>query len=108
MVRRPEIPEPKEQTPEELYESQPDMTVDFYSDSLHIVTGLYSTILFFGELRDERQPLLRARIKVSPQMLKAISLLTQKHVRNYEETLGPIGLPHQLREAWGLKEEETG
>ncbi len=106
MVGRPEIPESKEQTLEEMYESQPDMTVDFYADSLHISTGLYSTLLYFGELRDERQPLLRARIKVSPQMLKAISLLTRKHVRNYEETLGPIGLPNQLREAWGLKEED--
>ena len=46
-------------------------------------------MLFFGEQMEEREPILRARIKVSPQMLKAIALLTAKHVREYENAVGP-------------------
>lgn len=50
--------------------------ITFYSDSMHIFSSLYSAVLFFGEQMEEREPILRARIKVSPQMLKAIALLT--------------------------------
>ena len=54
---------------------------------------------------EEREPILRARIKVSPQMLKAIALLTTKHVREYEEAVGPITLPEQVYTAWELGPE---
>ena len=70
--------------------------ITFYSDSMHIFSSLYSAVLFFGE------PILRARIKVSPQMLKAIALLTTKHVKEYEDAVGPITLPDQVYTAWEL------
>ena len=54
--------------------------ITFYSDSMHIFSSLYSAVLFFGEQMEEREPILRARIKVSPQMLKAFALLTTMHV----------------------------
>lgn len=79
--------------------------ISFYSDSLHIFSSLYSAVLFFGEQLEEREPLLRARIKVSPQMLKAIALITTKHVREYEEAVGPITLPDQVVAAWELEGE---
>jgi hypothetical protein len=76
--------------------------ITFYSDSMHIFSSLYSAVLFFGEQMEEREPILRARIKVSPQMLKAIALLTTKHVKEYEDAVGPTTLPDQVYTAWEL------
>ena len=74
--------------------------ITFYSDSFHIFSSLYSAVLFFGEQLEERETILRARIKVSPQMLKAIALLASKHVKEYEDAVGPITLPEQVYAAW--------
>ena len=82
--------------------------ITFYSDSMHIFSSLYSAVLFFGEQMEEREPILRARIKVSPQMLKAIALLTTKHVKEYEDAVGPITLPDQVYAAWDLEGTEEG
>ena len=82
--------------------------ITFYSDSMHIFSSLYSAVLFFGEQMEEREPILRARIKVSPQMLKAIALLTAKHVKEYEDAVGPITLPDQVYAAWDLEGAEEG
>ena len=82
--------------------------ITFYSDSMHIYSSLYSAVLFFGEQMEEREPILRARIKVSPQMLKAIALLTTKHVKEYEDAVGPITLPDQVYAAWELDGAEEG
>jgi hypothetical protein len=85
--------------------------ITFYSDSMHIFSSLYSAVLFFGEQMEEREPILRARIKVSPQMLKTIALLTSKHVKEYEDAVGPIVLPDQVYTAWdldGKEEDEHG
>lgn len=76
--------------------------ITFYSDSFHIFSSLYSAVLFFGEQVEEREPILRARIKVSPQMMKAIAVLAAKHVRDYEEAVGPISLPEQVYAAWEI------
>ena len=76
--------------------------ITFYSDSFHIFSSLYSAVLFFGEQVEEREPILRARIKVSPQMMKAIAVLSAKHVREYEEAVGPITLPDQVYAAWEI------
>ena len=94
-----------EYSPEEYY-AQSQEPVSFYADSLHIFSGLYGSILFFGELQEDREPILRAKVKVSPQLLKAISLLTRKHVREYESAIGPISLPQQVLEAWEIQEEK--
>ena len=82
--------------------------ITFYSDSMHIFSSLYSAVLFFGEQMEEREPILRARIKVSPQMLKAIALLTTKHVKEYEDAVGPITLPDQVYAAWDLEGADEG
>jgi hypothetical protein len=39
-------------------------------------------------------------------MLKAIALLTSKHVREYEEAVGPIKLPEQVYAAWEIESEK--
>ena len=105
IIQRPYVP-PEDQVPQEdnlVNPGDPQSTdghsgdpITFYSDSMHIFSSLYSAVLFFGEQMEEREPILRARIKVSPQMLKAIALLTNKHVREYEEAVGPITLPEQV------------
>ena len=112
IIQRPYVP-PEDQVPhEEQYVNPGDPqqaegysgeAITFYSDSMHIFSSLYSAVLFFGEQLEEREPILRARIKVSPQMLKAISLLTAKHVKEYEEAVGPINLPDQVYAAWELQ-----
>ncbi len=104
-TEHPPLQPPGEYSPEEFYESSPE-TSTFYADSLHVYSGLYSSVLFFGELREDREPVLRAKIKVSPQMLKAICLLTRKHVREYETAVGPIALPQQVLQAWGVEDEK--
>lgn len=115
IIQRPYVP-PEDQIPQEEQYSNPGDTqqaegssgdpITFYSDSMHIFSSLYSAVLFFGEQMEEREPILRARIKVSPQMLKAIALLTSKHVREYEEAVGPITLPDQVYAAWELGTEQ--
>ena len=105
-TEHPPLQPPGEYTPDEYYESSPEGTVSFYSDSLHISSGMYSTTLYFGELQEDHEPILRAKIKVSPQLLKAISLLTRKHVREYETSVGPISLPNQVLEAWDIREQD--
>jgi len=125
IIQRPYVP-PDDQIPnEDSYVnpgvSQSEVTGDgnapeggsldpitFYSDSMHIFSSLYSAVLFFGEQMEEREPILRARIKVSPQMLKAIALLTTKHVKEYEDAVGPITLPDQVYAAWDLEGAEEG
>lgn len=82
--------------------------ITFYSDSFHIFSSLYSAVLFFGEQLEEREPILRARIKVSPQMLKAIALLASKHVKEYEDAVGPITLPEQVYAAWEVDADSHG
>ncbi len=115
IIQRPYVP-PEDQVPQEDSYQNPGDTqsgedhsgdpMTFYCDSMHIFSSLYSGVLFFGEQMEEREPILRARIKVSPQMLKAISLLTAKHVREYEEAVGPIMLPEQVYTAWELEGEK--
>ena len=102
----PPLQPPGEYTPEEYYTSSPETSSSFYADSLHIYSGLYSSVLFFGELQEDREPVLRAKIKVSPQMLKAICLLARKHVREYESSVGPIALPRQVLEAWEIQDDK--
>ena len=78
---------------------------EIYAD-LRIDSSLYTATLAFGQLRRDQPPLHRVRIRVSPHMLKAISLLTRKHVRDFEErTGGPILLPNEVVHRWGLEEE---
>jgi hypothetical protein len=114
IIQRPYVP-PEDQVPQEDNDVNPGDTqangnsgepITFYADSLHIFSSLYSAVLFFGEQMEEREPILRARIKVSPQMLKAIALLTNKHVREYEEAVGPIQLPEQVYAAWEIDPEK--
>ena len=123
IIQRPYVP-PDDQVPNEDSYVNPGVTssegttvgstaqdasldpITFYSDSMHIFSSLYSAVLFFGEQMEEREPILRARIKVSPQMLKAIALLTTKHVKEYEDAVGPITLPDQVYAAWDLNGEE--
>ena len=118
IIQRPYVP-PEDQAPQEDSYVKPGDTqstqaqngdsagepITFYADSLHIFSSLYSSVLFFGEQMEEREPILRARIKVSPQMLKAMALLTNKHLREYEEAVGPITLPPQVYSAWELEPE---
>ncbi len=114
IIQRPYVP-PEDQPPQEDSYVNPGDTrgaeasgepITFYCDSFHVYSSLYSAVLFFGEQMEEREPILRARIKVSPQMLKAFALLASKHVKDYEEAVGPITLPEQVYNAWDIEVEQ--
>lgn len=111
IIQRPYVP-PEDQPPQEDSYVNPGDTqtaevsgepITFYCDSFHIYSSLYSAVMFFGEQMEEREPILRARVKVSPQMLKAFALLASKHVKDYEEAVGPISLPEQVYNAWDIE-----
>ncbi len=95
-----------EQDPEAEFEVAEGVPT-LYCDSFHLSTGLWGATLYFGEYRPGKRPLLKARVKVSPQMLKAISLLSGKHVRDYVANVGSIELPAPLLEAWELEDRPT-
>ena len=85
---------------------QSEDLLEFYSDDMTIDSGLYTATLSFGEIRQDKTRVERTRIRVSPHMLKAISLLTAKHVREFEERSGGfLSLPNALVHSWGLEEE---
>jgi hypothetical protein len=105
-TEHPPLQPQEEYTPEEYY-NQSEAPFSFFADSLHIYSSLYSSVLFFGELQGDREPILRAKIKVSPQLLKAICLLTRKHVMEYESAIGPISIPRQVLDAWEIKDEKV-
>ena len=50
-------------SPEEMYEVAEGLA-EFYADSMHISTELYTGTIFLGELRRGKKPILRAKIKV--------------------------------------------
>lgn len=112
IIQRPYVP-PEDHAPQEAQYTAPGEVqqsgepITFYADSLHIYSSLYSAVLFFGEQLEEREPVLRARIKVSPQMLKAIAVLASKHVRDYEAAVGTITLPEQVYKAWEIEPEKS-
>ena len=92
-----------EQHEQNAYELPVD-TPEFYVDSAHVQTQLYGSTLLLGELREGEPPVVRVKVKVSPQMAKVLSLILSKHVREYERDVGEITIPKQLYHALGLEE----
>jgi hypothetical protein len=77
---------------------------ELYVDSVNVGTHLWGSTLYLGKLREANKPLVQAVVKVSPQMLKAIGLIINKHVREYERDIGPIALPKRLLHDMGLED----
>lgn len=92
-----------QQNEQNTYELPGD-TPEFYVDSAHVQTQLYGSTLLLGELREGEPPVVRVKVKVSPQMAKVLSLILSKHVREYERDVGEITIPKQLYHALGLEE----
>jgi len=82
----------------------PEGTPEFYIDSVNVGTQLYGSTMYLGKLREGEPPLVEVVVKMSPPMLKVLSLILSKHVGNYERDLGPIPLPKQLLHSLGLEE----
>lgn len=89
--------------PEENLEI-PEGTPEVYVDSLNVATQLYGCTIWLGTLRAEQQPLVRVIIKMSPPMVKVMSLILSKHIRGYEQDIGPINIPKTLYHSLGLEE----
>lgn len=82
----------------------PDGTPEFYVDAVNVETQLYGSKLLLGDLRPEQASLIKVIIKMSPQMVKVVSLIMSKHIKNYERDIGPITLPNALLHSLGLEE----
>lgn len=95
------MPTKNVQSQYEVIEGAPE----FYVDSAHVQTQLYSTTLLMGELRLGQPSLVKVIVKMSPPMMKVLSLLLGKHVKNYEADLGKICLPKPLLQELGIEEE---
>ena len=83
-------------------------------DSTHIVLGIdvlgvsstvYGFTLDLAEAVPQGPPLLKARVKISPQTARALHLILGKHLREYERQFGKVVLPVHELHAWGLEEE---
>lgn len=92
-----------QQNEQNAYELPVD-TPEFYVDSAHVQTQLYGSTLLLGELREGEPPVVKVKVKVSPQMAKVLSLIMSKHVREYERDVGEITIPKPLYHALGLEE----
>ena len=93
-----------QQSAEKPFETAED-ACEVYVDSVHVATQLYGSTLYLGKLREGEKPLAIVVAKVSPQMLKALGLIINKHVREYEQGVGLIALPKQLLHDLGLEEQ---
>ena len=89
--------------PEEELEI-PEGTPEVYIDSLNVGTQLYGCTMWLGTLRQDQPPLVKVIVKMSPPMAKVTSLILSKHIRNYEQDLGPINIPKSLYHSLGLEE----
>ncbi|MEK7353451.1 MAG: hypothetical protein AABZ77_02960 [Chloroflexota bacterium] len=92
------------QQPGEMPFDMAENASEVYADSVQVGTNLYGSTLYLGKLREGQKPLTLSVVKVSPQMLKALGLIINKHVREYERDIGPIALPKQLLHDIGLEE----
>jgi hypothetical protein len=82
----------------------PEGTPEYYVDAVNVETQLYGSKLLLGDLRQGEPSLTKVVVKMSPQMAKVLSLILSKHIRNYEEGIGPITLPNNLLHSLGLEE----
>ncbi len=101
---------PRSPTPSETHEDIEiaEDSIELYVDSAQVRTGLFGSTVYLGTQREGQQALVKAIIKVSPQMLKVLGLIINKHSRGYEGKFGAIGLPNALLQGLGLEEEISG
>ena len=79
---------------------------EFYTDSVNFATNLYGFTLEFGCMQAQDQPPRTvARVRMSPQHAKIMSLLLRKNVQEYERRIGTIILPDDLYQQLGIQDE---
>ncbi len=88
---------------EKLFELANDAH-EYYVDSVNVSTQLYGSTLYLGQIRPDQLPEVKAVVKISPPMLKILSLIIASHVRQYETGVGPIPVPRELLHSLGLEE----
>ena len=79
---------------------------EYYTDSVNFMTNIYGFTLEFGATQAQDQPPRPlARIKMSPQHAKIMSLLLRKNVQEYEKRIGTVILPDGLYQELGIQDE---
>lgn len=70
-----------------------------FAQALSIFTGLYSAKVVLDTLDGIME------IHMSPELLKALSLISKRHVSTYEEMYGPITVDRALILRLGYEED---
>jgi hypothetical protein len=79
---------------------------EYYTDSVNFMTNIYGFTLEFGATQAQDQPPRPlARVKMSPQHAKIMSLLLRKNVQEYEKRIGTVILPEGLYQELGIQDE---
>ncbi len=79
---------------------------EYYTDSVNFMTNIYGFTLEFGVMQAQDAPPRQvARIKMSPQHAKIMSLLLRKNVQEYERRIGTVILPEGLYKDLGITDD---
>ena len=79
---------------------------EYYTDSVNFMTNIYGFTLEFGVMQgNDEPPKSIARIKMSPQHAKIMSLLLRKNVQEYERRIGTVILPDGLYQDLGIQDD---
>ncbi len=83
-----------------------DMLPEYFTDSVNFMTNIYGITMEFGVMQaNDAPPIAKARVKMSPQHAKIMSLLLRKNVQEYERRIGTIILPEQLYKDLGIVDD---
>jgi len=84
----------------ELVLTQTEDYRDNYSNSVQVRTSVWDFYLAFGTLQPSEGPKITVHnfqgIYLSPQQAKALAMMLQQNVANYEQTFGEIKLDPQF------------
>jgi hypothetical protein len=82
---------------------------EYFTDSVNFMTNIYGITMEFGVMQpNDQPPIPKARVKMSPQHAKIMSLLLRKNVQAYERRIGTIILPDQLYRDLGIVDDMVG
>lgn len=78
-------------------------TPEYYADGFWVSWNLYGATVMFGDIRQGKPMLVKAKIKMSPQTMKHLGLLLRKFTQDYEEKNGNISLPINILHEFGIE-----
>jgi hypothetical protein len=79
---------------------------EFYSDSASVGLNPFGVVITFGLITDSPgSQRTQVVVRMSPQHALALTQVLRNHLRKYQEQVGPIPLPAEMRRELGLDED---